>query len=232
MIGELLEKSAVSIWPLLIFSIGPLIFLSILSLATILERLWFWARIMTKEKEIVDRVLEAARISWEAASDVAHQVKRQPIGRFLYAPLRLSRPDPELFKLALEAAADEELASMRKGDKVLEAVITLAPLLGLLGTVVGLIYALSSIRGNIATQGTEQVTLGIGESLICTALGLIVAIGSLAFYRLFQAFFANQVKVFRKAGNELELLYRQEWPILAGKDYPAKGNVDFDPTPK
>lgn len=230
--GDLLDKSAVSLGPLLIFSIGPLIFLSILSLATILERLWFWTRIMTKEKEIVDRVLEAATQNWEAATEIAQQVRKQPIGRFLYAPLRLSAPDPELFKLALEASADEELASMRKGDKVLEAVITLAPLLGLLGTVVGLIEALSHIRlGDIATQGTEKVTLGIGESLICTALGLVVAIGSLAFYRLFQAFFSNQVKLFRKAGNDLELLYRQEWPKRADKSYVRKKNIeDFDKT--
>lgn len=228
-IAELIDKSAVSLLPLLICSIGPLIFLSILSLATILERLWFWARIFTKEKEIVERVLEAARSNWEVATEIAQQVKKQPIGRFLYAPLRLSNPDPELFKLALEASADEELASMRKGDKVLEAVITLAPLLGLLGTVVGLIDALSHIRGDIATQGTERVTMGIGESLVCTALGLVVAIGSLAFYRLFQAFFSSQVKLFRKAGNELELLYRQDWPKLAAKGYLDKKNVeDFD----
>ena len=61
------------------------------------------------------------------------------------------------------------------------------------------------------TQATTGVTLGIGESLISTATGLIVAIVSLSFYRLFQAFISNQARTFRKSGNDLELMYRQAW---------------------
>jgi biopolymer transport protein ExbB len=136
--------------------------------------------------------------------------RRQPIGRYLSAPLRLANPDPEVFRLALEGAADDELALMRRGDKLLEAVIALAPLLGLLGTVLGLINSIGSIRtSDLGTQSTAGVTLGIAESLISTATGMIVAIVSLAFYRLFQALWYNEVRIFRKAGTELELLYRQ-----------------------
>jgi biopolymer transport protein ExbB len=144
---------------------------------------------------------------------IAKRAKTQPVGRFLAAPLRLENPDPEVFRLALEAAADEELAEMRKGDKMLEATIAIAPLLGLLGTVLGLINSLGSIRiSDLGTDSTAGVTLGIGEALISTAAGLIVAIISLVFYRFFQALLFNQVKLFRQAGNELELVYRQAWP--------------------
>jgi biopolymer transport protein ExbB len=66
------------------------------------------------------------------------------------------------------------------------------------------------------------VTLGIGESLISTATGLIVAIFSLAFYRLFQAFVVNQVKIFRRSGSDLELLYRQSWSAGAVGEAPFK----------
>lgn len=191
----------------------PLLALSILSLSVIIERLWFWFRIRTKESEIVDRILDAARDNWAAATQLAKRFIDQPIGRFLYAPLRLSKPDPEIFRLALEATAEDEIASMRQGEKILEAVIALAPLLGLLGTVLGLIRSLGSIRlGDLgSSSATAGVTSGIGESLIATAAGLIVAIFSLIFYRLFQGFVVNQVKVFRKAGSDLELLYRQFW---------------------
>jgi biopolymer transport protein ExbB len=76
----------------------------------------------------------------------------------------------------------------------------------------GLINSLGSIRiSDLGTASTAGVTLGIAEALISTATGLILAITSLAFYRLFQAFWYNQVKIFRKAGSELELLYRQDW---------------------
>jgi biopolymer transport protein ExbB len=203
-IQEIFLKGGPAMWPLLI--------LSILSVSTIIERLWFWANILTKETEIVIRVIEAARRDWGAANEIAKRAEGQPIGRFLYAPLRLYSPEPEVFRLALEAAADEELASMRRGDKILEAAIALAPLLGLLGTVLGLISSLSTIRlGDIGTSATAGVTLGISEALIATATGMVVAIVSLTFYRIFQAFLFNQVKVFRRAGNELELLYRQYW---------------------
>lgn len=190
----------------------PLLALSILSLSVIIERLWFWVRILTQESEIVNRILNTASANWVSATELAKRAINQPIGRFLYAPLRLVKPDPELFRLALEASAEDELSSMRQGEKVLEAVIALAPLLGLLGTVLGLIQSLSSIRlGDLGTAAAAGVTTGIGQSLISTAAGLIVAIGSLVFYRLFQGFVVNQVKVFRRAGSDLELLYRQYW---------------------
>lgn len=190
----------------------PLLLLSLLSLSIIFERLWFWFGVFSKERETVDRVLDTARHDWQAAAEVARRAYDQPIGRMLYSPLQLKNSDPELFRLALEARADDELAAMRRGDKILEAVIALAPLLGLLGTVLGLIVSLGSIDiGKIASESTKGVTTGIGEALISTATGLIVAIFTLAFYRLFQTFLFNQIKIFRRAGNDLELLYRQHW---------------------
>ncbi|HEY9800444.1 MAG TPA: MotA/TolQ/ExbB proton channel family protein [Leptolyngbyaceae cyanobacterium] len=205
---DLFYKGGPAMWPLLA--------LSILSLSVIFERLWFWLRIFSQEKAIVDRVLDAAHDNWEIAADIARQATDQPIGRFLYAPLHLQKTDAETFRLALESSAEDELAGMRRGEKLLEAVIALAPLLGLLGTVLGLIQSLRSIRiGDLGTESAAGVTTGIGESLISTAAGLIVAIVSLVFYRLFQSFVVNQVKVFRKAGNEMELLYRQSPPDLS-----------------
>lgn len=204
-IAELLQNSGLAIWPLLI--------LSVLALGTIFERLWFWGRILRGERRLVDEILAAARRDWDEATRIAQQNTDQPIGRFLFTPLRLANQEPEVFRLALEASADEELNAMRRGDKVLEAVIALSPLLGLLGTVLGLIYSLSEIRiGDIGTSATQGVTLGISQALISTAVGLVVAITALAFYRLFQGFLFNQARIFRRAGNELELNYRQSWP--------------------
>ena len=194
----------------------PLLALSILSLSVIIERLWFWVRILSQESAIVNRILNTASANWGSATELAKRAVNQPIGRFLYAPLRLIKPDPELFRLALEASAEDELSSMRQGEKVLEAVIALAPLLGLLGTVLGLIQSLGNIRlGDLGTAAAAGVTTGIGQSLISTAAGLIVAISSLVFYRLFQGFVVNQVKVFRRSGSDLELLYRQYWQNIS-----------------
>lgn len=201
---ELIEKGGLSIWPLL--------FLSILSLGTILERIWFWSKVLIKEEQILNSVMDAATTNWEKAEEIASRYRNHSMGKFLYTPLKLTNADPEVFHLAIETGADDELALMRKGDKILEAVIALSPLLGLLGTVLGLIQSLGSISlSDLGNSSANGVTSGIGEALISTAAGLIVAIISLAFYRIFQAFWFNQVRIFRKAGSDLEVIYRQKW---------------------
>jgi biopolymer transport protein ExbB len=197
----------------ILFPVAGLFGLSILTLTTIIERFWFWGSLLLKEDEIVKQVLQAARQrDWGAAAEISRRATALPIGRFLNEPLKRDNPEPELFRLALESTADEELAFMRRGDKILESVTTLAPLLGLLGTVMGLMRSLSSIRiGSLATSSMDGVSKGIGESLESTALGMGIAIVSLASYRLFQGLSSNQVRIFQRAGNELELLYREAW---------------------
>ncbi|MBD2461693.1 MotA/TolQ/ExbB proton channel family protein [Oscillatoria sp. FACHB-1407] len=196
----------------------PLLLLSILSLGVAIERIWFWSKILTHEREIAGRIIEAARRDWSAAADIAQKSNNQPIGRFLNSALEMKNPEPEVFQLALEAAADEELAAMQRGNKILESAIAIAPLLGLLGTVLGLIRSLGDIRlGDIITGSATGVTQGISEALVSTAFGLIVALTSLAFYRVFQGLVHGQAKLFRKSGNELELLYRKDWSIHKGK---------------
>ncbi|MEO1094753.1 MAG: MotA/TolQ/ExbB proton channel family protein [Cyanobacteria bacterium J06638_28] len=214
-IAELFTRGGIAMWPLL--------FLSILAMGTIIDRIWFWSRIITKEREVSGRVLEAARREWSAATEIAHRAQRLPMGRFLHAALSLESPDPEVFRLALETSADEELTIMRRGEKVLEAVIALSPMLGLLGTVWGLINSLGSIQlADLGSDNTSGAVLGIGEALISTAAGLVIAIVSLAFYRLFQGFIFGQAKVFRQSGSELELLYRQAWSLRQRQAPPSE----------
>lgn len=223
---KLMQEGGPAMWPLL--------FLSILTLSTVIERLWFWIRMLLKEGQIVNRILDAATGNWDLVAKIARDNRNHPIGSYLYAPLKLANPDPEVFHLALEASADDELAMMRRGDKILEAVIALAPLLGLLGTVLGLIFALRDIQlSDLGTASTAGVTLGIGQALISTATGLIVAIVAMAFYRLFQAFWTNQVRIFRKTGTQLELLYRQYWLEMQDfqEDYPLSVNLEKSENP-
>jgi biopolymer transport protein ExbB len=175
--------------------------------------------------------MDAAARNWDMVAKIARDCRDHPIGNYLYSPLRLAEPDPEVFHLALESAADDQLALMRKGDKTLEAIIALAPLLGLLGTVLGLINSLKGIQlSDLGTSNATGVTLGISEALISTATGLIVAILSLAFYRLFQGFWFNQVRIFRKAGSDLEVIYRQRWLDTEEKPYSLRTNFESSET--
>ena len=190
----------------------PLIALSVLALAGVMERLIFWFAIIKQERKSAENILEIARQDLKRASVAAEQSLKVPVARFLYAPLALDDPDPELFRLALESTADDELAGMLKGEKLLEAVITIAPLLGLLGTVTGLIGSFYSLKiGDVAANTKSgSLTQGIGEALITTATGLIIAIFASTFHRLFSALQDQQTKLFMKVGNQLELIYRQQ----------------------
>ncbi len=191
----------------------PLMALSVFALAGIMERLIFWFGILKLEQKTAENILAIAKQDLQTAAVVAEQSFKAPVGRFLYAPLALEDPDPELFRLALESKADEELSGMLKGEKLLEAVITLAPLLGLLGTVTGLIISFGSLKiGDVAANTQSgSLTQGIGEALITTATGLIIALFTSAFHRWFLALQDQQSKLFMKFGNQLELIYRQHW---------------------
>lgn len=191
----------------------PLLGLSVATIACTMERGWFWYRLLRQEGKIVHDVLEAARVDLDDAAAIAYQAQTLAIGRYLLAPLKLRNPTPETFRLALEAAGDKEFVKMRKGDKLLETVVGIAPLLGLLGTVLGLITTFGNLNvgGGGAGDGATKAAAGIGEALIATATGMIVAILALAVFRVFVTLQSSQVDYFSEAGSELELIYRQAW---------------------
>ncbi|MBW4520793.1 MAG: MotA/TolQ/ExbB proton channel family protein [Scytolyngbya sp. HA4215-MV1] len=191
----------------------PIVGLSIMTLARALERGWFWYQLLSQEDKIVQDVLEAAHFSLEDAAAIAKQNSHLPIGRFLLAPLRLRNPTPETFRLALETAADKEFIEMQKGDKLFESVVGIAPLLGLLGTVTGLILTFSNLNigGGGASSGTEKAAAGIGEALTTTAGGMVAAIIALSIFRILVSFQSKQMDYFSVVGGELELIYRQIW---------------------
>ena len=207
----------------------PLLFLSILTISNALERAWFWFRLLSQENRIVREVLEASRHSLSKAEEIAEYARYLPIGRFLLAPLKLNQPTPETFRLAMEAAGDKEFIRMRKGDKFLETVVAVAPLLGLLGTVTGLITTFSNldVGGGGTSEEASQAASGIGEALITTAAGMIVAILALLIFRTLVTLQSRQMDFFSEVGSELELIYRQVWyePSQQDKLLPASTNA-------
>ncbi|MEO1209770.1 MAG: MotA/TolQ/ExbB proton channel family protein [Cyanobacteria bacterium J06638_20] len=191
----------------------PIMGFSVATVATALERAWFWYRLMAQEDQIVHDVLEAAREDLSGAKNIAEHAEDLPIGRYLLAPLRLRQPTPETFRLAMESAGDKEFVQMQKGDKFLETTVAVSPLLGLLGTVTGLIATFGNLNigGGGTTEQATQAAAGIGEALITTAAGMIVAIMALLVFRVLVTLQARQMDYFSEVGNELELIYRQMW---------------------
>ncbi len=192
----------------------PLVGLSVMTIGCALERANYWWKLISQEDRIVHDVLEAARSSLDDAAAIAYQARSLAIGRFLFATLRLKNSSPETFHLAMEAAAEREFIQMRKGDKLLETVIAIAPLLGLLGTVTGLMATFGNMNIGGSGAGSASATkaaAGIGEALTATASGMFVAILALAFFRIFVTLQSKQIDYFTNVGNQLELIYRHVW---------------------
>jgi biopolymer transport protein ExbB len=144
-----------------------------------------------------------------------HRLKQNadlPIARIFLAALELEQPNPEEFRLALESEAQAELPGLKRFNVVFETIIALSPLLGLLGTVLGLINSFASLTlGSVGGSQTVGVTAGISEALVSTATGLIVAIFALVFSNAFRGLYQRQSAHIQEYGGQLELLYRRRY---------------------
>jgi len=99
---------------------------------------------------------------------------------------------------------------LKRFNTVFDTVIGVAPLLGLLGTILGLMQSFSSLRiGDVAESSASDVTSGIGTALVSTAAGLLVAIATLLFANLFSGLYRRQRSAIEAYSGKLELLYRQ-----------------------
>ncbi|MDB9314480.1 MotA/TolQ/ExbB proton channel family protein [Spirulina sp. CS-785/01] len=188
----------------------PLVLFSILSMVLIGERLLFWWNINRRQRKMVQYVLQNYQKDQRMAIQVLKQNTDLPIARIFLAALLLNRPTPDEFRLALETAAQAELPLLKRFNTVFETIITVSPLLGLLGTILGLIRSFSSLQlGDIGGSNSAEVTGGIGEALVSTVIGLVVAIFTLLFANLFRSFYLRQSAFIQESGGQLELLYRQ-----------------------
>lgn len=187
----------------------PLLGLSIYSLAIILERSLFWLRISRQQDRVIKQLLNLYRDDSQAANILLKRHLNLPIARIFSVALSLERSNPQKFKLALESAAQAEIPILKRFNNSLETVIGVAPLLGLLGTVLGLITSLSSLRlGDIESTQAAGVTGGIGEALTSsTAAGLVVAIVTLFFASIFRGLYLQQIASIQEVGGQLELIH-------------------------
>jgi len=204
-ISNLFRAGGVVIWPLL----G----LSLLAVALIIERIIFWARINNRQNKVVREVLQLYRLdNVVSALDKLQKNTDLPIARIFLAALELEEPTPEEFRLALESQAQGEIPLLKRSQNIFETIIGLAPLLGLLGTVLGLINSFASLNiGDVGGSKVTGVTSGISEALVATASGLVVAIFTLVFANTFRGLYQRQIAWIQEYGGQLELLYRRRY---------------------
>jgi biopolymer transport protein ExbB len=192
----------------------PLAACSILALGVVIDRAWTWWRLgRSRDPEIV--LARAAQGEWTEAWKLG-EVSRSPVARVLAAGIQHRNQAPTL---AMESAARHEIARLKRFLPVLDTIVTLSPLLGLLGTVTGMIAAFG-IMGQSGMNSPHAITGGVAEALIATAVGLGIAITALVPLNFFNSRVDAMHETIERYGSDLELLLA-EAPRRGGEAHGA-----------
>jgi len=153
----------------------PILLCSVVGLAIILERLYFFAKARTNTRRLLGELLHVLQDQgFESAQRMLHST-RGPIAAVLHSGLLRAKKGPEAVEKAIQTAASIQTAGLERGLIWLATVANIAPLLGFLGTVSGMIHAFEAIAA-AEEVSAKLVATGIYEALITTAAGLVVAI--------------------------------------------------------
>ena len=173
----LIEAAGWPIWPLLLASI--------IALAIIGERAWSLRSSMVAPKGLLNQTVQELKQQGVTPQLVARLASGSPLGQVLAAGVKNAKSTPQVMKEALDDAGRAVAHELERFLTTLGTIASISPLLGLLGTVIGMI----EIFGSQAPSGSNPIVLahGISVALYNTAMGLVVAIPSMIFYRHFRS---------------------------------------------
>ncbi|THF63511.1 MotA/TolQ/ExbB proton channel family protein [Pseudothauera rhizosphaerae] len=167
-------------WP-----IWPLLLASIIAVALIIERSITLRRSRVVPPDLLGKVLADLRKHGASTEMIARVANHSPLGRVLAAGLRNVNSSREVMKESIEDAGRAVLHDLERFLTTLGTVATISPLLGLFGTIVGMIDIFAS--QGVAGANPQQLAQGIAIALYTTGLGLIIAIPATIFWRHFRA---------------------------------------------
>ncbi|MFT3857337.1 MAG: MotA/TolQ/ExbB proton channel family protein [Aquabacterium sp.] len=175
-------------WPII-----PLVLCSIVALALVIERFLSLREARVAPNRLVDEVISVTRSGLPPPDTINKLAENSILGLLLAQGLRAAAADQRISEAnlrgAFESAGRDAVHQMERNLNALGTIASAAPLLGLLGTVIGMIEIFGASGASMGTAGAnpQELAHGISVALYNTAFGLIVAIPSLMFYRHFRA---------------------------------------------
>ena len=200
---DLFEKGGPIMWPILL--------VSLFAVTVVIERLIFLFRERTaRQPEVVEKMLELVESRDVESALALGQQSSDYVARILvYA---LSHREHSLAN-AFMRAANKELNRFQQGLAALDTCITAAPLLGLLGTVTGMMATFGALGDGDLGASASKITGGVGEALIATACGLVIAILGLFPYNVLSATVETAKHDIADASHALELIIKKSGDI-------------------
>ncbi|MHC4453133.1 MAG: MotA/TolQ/ExbB proton channel family protein [Planctomycetota bacterium] len=184
----------------------PLLICSLISLTITIERIIFWSNEKRRmDRKLLDEIFgEIEKGFYEKAITLGNKSKDYMIKIVCYA---LTHHKSSRINM-LEMAADDEIDRMKRGMAVLDTIITMAPLLGILGTVTGIIVSFDFL-GKAGVEDPKAVTGGIAQALITTATGLTVALASIIPYNYFIVKLERAARNIEKCTTSFEIYHKE-----------------------
>lgn len=193
----------------------PILICSAVALAIILERFWSLRQKTVAPPELGEQVRTWARTRKLDPSHIDTLSKNSPLGELLAAALSVRNRSRDIIKERIEDAGRHVVHRLERYLNTLGTIALISPLLGLLGTVIGLIRMFLAVMVH-GIGNAQQMAGGIGEALVCTAAGLVVAVPAYIFHRYFRSRVSGLVVVMEKeAITLLDELSAQQQPPAA-----------------
>jgi len=163
----------------------PIVCCSIVAMAIIGERFWSLQRRLVVPKGLVPQVWKWVKEDKLDKKRLAALRNHSPLGKILAAALVNRNHDREMMKTSIEEVSNQVVHDLERYLNTLATIAEVSPLLGLLGTVTGIIRMFAGI-GEVGLGNPTVLSSGLSEALITTAAGLTIAIPSLVCYRYFR----------------------------------------------
>ncbi|MGD1849925.1 MAG: MotA/TolQ/ExbB proton channel family protein [Cyanophyceae cyanobacterium] len=188
--------------------------LSIITLTLTVERGWTWGQILTRQPSLVRGFLATYPQSRrQAIAQLSPSIATFPAARVLLNAAQLERPHPDTLDRALAVAIAAETSELKRFETWWATVIMTAPLLGLLGTVTGLMTSFSGLKWTDLEQAGDPaiVSEGLGIALESTALGLAIALVALMIAQICRTLARRQQILLHIYCLHLARLYRRHY---------------------
>ena len=187
----------------------PLLFLSIISLSCIFERLLFWLNLKKENNLLQNYILENYENERNSKIFIEKLKSKEqnPYAKLTIDLLKFEIKNLQEFNQLTESLLSNIENNLNKYGTIFNLTINISPLLGLLGTVLGLMNSFNFIDiGNVGTNAKE-VTGGISEALVTTAYGLMIAIFTIVFLSCFNSFRNNEMLLIENFSLKLRAFY-------------------------
>lgn len=182
--------------------IWPIILLSIISLAIVLEKTWNLARDIIIPKNLTEHLISLVADDSLTEKKIRKMSKDSVLGSIFAKLINEKNNDKANLRLKAEEVGRFEVNRLEQYLSLLGTIATVSPILGLLGTVMGMINIFSNLlEANLSS--VSPLASGIAEALVTTAAGLVVAIPTLIFYRHFNRIIENYALELEEESNKL-----------------------------